>query len=118
MISVFGEDKWDMIRYYTQYDIYSSKFNYTYVVPTSRLHSNANSITKKSNGYYYHTWQINANNIDEQNNSIIQIEYWTVTANKAVWYVITLLISGIVISCVYLKARKQEQQKAKEFKLN
>lgn len=115
MQTVLGS-QWETVKYYTEYEKYSSKFNYTYVVPTSRLHSNATSITRKSNGYYYHTWQIDANNITLENP--IKIEYWTVSANKPVWYVLAFLICGIVIGYVYLKGKKQEKEEAKKFKLD
>ena len=118
MVNVFGDERCKEIKYYTQYDKYAAKFNYTYIVPTSRLHSNANSITRNSDGYYFHTWEVNTNNLDENGNSVIKIEYWTVQANRAVWYVLTILIVGIVICSVYLKAKRNEKKDLEEFKID
>ncbi len=107
----FGLNFWNHIKTKLNYDEYSSKFNYSYVVPTSRIHSTANHVQRGNDGYYYHTWEIDLN--DTNNN--INIEYWTTTANKEVWYLTFLLISGIVAFGVYMFARKKEKEEIKSF---
>lgn len=109
LINIVGESNWEEFKYNIEFEKYSSRFNYTYVVPTKRIHTNATSITQQ-NGYYYHTWTVNLNNLTQNQDSIIKIEYYTVSANKAVWYVIAMLIAGIVIASVYIAGRKKEQQ--------
>ena len=106
MTKVFGLAGWEIMKYNLNYNKYSSMFEYTYTVPTTRIHTNADSISKDSNGYYYHTWKVNLNNLDETGNSKIQIEYWTITANKWVWYVGSLVVAGLIITaCLFTKKK-------------
>ncbi|MBQ9786105.1 MAG: hypothetical protein IJW25_01405, partial [Clostridia bacterium] len=106
-----GEQVWEDIKTQLNYNKYLSAFNYFYVVPTARIHSNADSITKDSYGNYHHRWTVNLNNINDDGDSIIKIEYWTVTANRAVWYVLALVFAGGVIAVTYLVAKNKENKK-------
>ena len=111
MIGVLGDNNWQQIKQELNYDEYSSKFEYTYVVPTGRVHSNADSVEKGQNGYYYHKWFINLNNLEDNGKSIIQIEYWTISANKWVWYVLSLIVAGGIITGTYFVSKFKEKNK-------
>lgn len=116
MATTFGEADWEQTKQLLNYNKYASKFNYTYVVPTARVHTNAQTTVKKSNGYYYHTWELDVNNVGEDGEPIIKIEYYTVKANKWIWYVLILLASGTIATIVYLIAKKKEQKEQEKFK--
>lgn len=107
----FGQTFWNHLKIKLNYDEYSSKFNYSYVVPTARIHSTASSVQRGNDGYYYHTWEINLN----QENMDVNIEYWTTTANKEVWYLTFLLISGTVAGLVYFVAKRKGSSDKKYF---
>ena len=112
-----GADRWEEIKQKINYEDYASKFEYTYVVPTARVHTNADLTEKDAKGYYYHTWNVNINNIDNQGNSIIKIEYWTVSANVWVWYVLTLIIASGVMITIYFVGKNKEKNEEKTFKV-
>lgn len=110
-----GKVYWEQIKEQLNYDQYASKFSYTYVVPTARVHTNAQKVEKSSEGYYYHTWMVNKNNIDENGESIIQIQYWTVSANRYVWYTLALIIAGVIITTSIIIGLKKEKKILEEF---
>ena len=96
-----GPLRWNNLKTALNFDECAQNFEYTYIVPTARLHSNANKI-EESDGYYYHTWEIPFNNLDENGDSVVKIQYWTTTAKRWVWYVFsvagaTLLVSAVMI---------------------
>ena len=104
---------WSEIKVATNFEQNAKQFSYSYIVPTARVHTNADQVVA-SNGYYYHTWKINADNLDESGNSIIHIEYWTVTANRAIWYILTLLASAVIIgTTITFGIIKEKKQKNK-----
>ena len=113
MEDVFGFAGWEDLKYRLDYNKYSSQFDYTLIVPTSRIHTNAPSIEKDSSGTYYHTWTVNLNNVDENGNSKIQIEYWTTKANKWVWYVFSGVVAAAIITTTFIIGNKNEKQKEK-----
>ncbi len=106
---------WDALKNDLNFEENAAKFSYTYVVPTKRVHSNANSITKDQDGYYYHTWEINLKDVNKDGKLNVQIEYWTTTANKWVWYAGALIGAGIVCLAVYLVAKRKEKREIKDF---
>lgn len=67
---------------------------YTYISDTSRLHSDADYITKQ-NGKYYYTWEIDSENLDEE-----IIMYYKI-ANRGNWMILcivtTLLFTSILL---------------------
>ncbi|MBO7527371.1 MAG: hypothetical protein J6T74_05670 [Clostridia bacterium] len=111
MRSEYGEGTWTFIKESLNYERYSKYFTFTYVVPTARIHSNADSV-KKVDDYYYHEWQIPVENIDENGNSIKKIEYWQTTANRWVWYCIALT-GAIVVALITAIRYKVEAKKQK-----
>lgn len=117
MVDNLGDDVWNNIKTELKYDKFLNKFNYFYVVPTKRIHTNADSVAKDDDGYYHHKWTVNLNNLKEDGDSIIKIEYWTVSANRAVWYIVALIISGVIITTVYFVAKNKEKQNKEKFKI-
>ncbi len=115
MAQKLGDEQWSSIKADLNYSTYANKFAYTYVVPTARVHSNATTVQKGEDGYYYHTWEINIDNLDEEGNSIVNIQYWTVTANKAVWYVLAVIVAATIITTVIIVAKKQEKRQKEKF---
>ena len=117
MVEVYGESTWNQLKQILNYDEYSSYFSFTYVVPTARIHSNANSV-KEINGYYYHIWNIPVENVDENGNSIAKIEYWQIIANKWVWYVLAivggLIVAGTTFVCYNIKQKREKINKEKQ----
>lgn len=112
MKNEFGEVNWNAMKSALGYDTYASTFDYTYIVPTSRLHSNANSVSEE-NGYYYHTWHIPAENLNDDGDSVIQIQYWTIYANRWVWYSLTFAI-GLLIAIGTIAYSKMKREKPKD----
>lgn len=110
-----GANFWQEIKQEINYQKYASQFEYTYVVPTARVHTNANSVQKSSEGYYYHTWQIDLNNTEFE--QPIKIEYWTVKANRPAWYVLALLVAGGIITTTLIISKKQETREQAKFKI-
>lgn len=106
---------WEEIKQEINYQTYASKFEYTYVVPTARIHTNASTVQKSSEGYYYHTWQIDLNNIELE--QPIKIEYWTTSANRPVWYVLALLVAGGIIATTLVISKNKEKQEQARFKI-
>jgi len=64
----------------------------------------------------FYKWKIDSNNIDQNGNSTIQIEYWTTTANKAVWYALTLIGGGVIIGLTIFIGKTKEKKTQQEFK--
>lgn len=106
----FLPTKWEFIKEQLNFEENSSKFSYSYIVPSKRVHSNAKHVQRGENGYYYHTWEIDLNNVDENGVPLINIEYWTTTANRAVWYVLAVIGGGIIAAAVYIVGSKKEKQ--------
>ena len=115
MVNALGDTKWEAIKEELNYTNYSSKFTYTYIVPTARIHSNAQTVEKGEKGYYYHIWDIDLNNLNEEGESILQIQYWTVTANRPVWYVFGLIVAGTIAVITIYIGRKKEKEEIKQF---
>ena len=122
MITVYGETVWNYLKQELNFNKYSEYFTFTYIVPTARIHSNAKRITNH-NGYYSHEWEIPIENIDEDGNSIVKIEYWQITANKWIWYFIAitgaLVIATATGICYKVKQKqiiKKDEQASNTFK--
>lgn len=113
MQSTLGLENWNLIKKELNYENVTKNFNYIYVVPTARLRSNADEVVKQGN-YYYHIWKISTNNLDETNNSITKIEYWTTSANRVVWYLIALSVSFITITIIYIVGKLKEKKNQTE----
>ena len=110
MEECLGAALWGRLKSDLNYAEYASKFTYTYIVPTARVHTNADSVQKSTEGYYYHTWEINVDNIGENGESIVQIQYWTVSANRWVWYLTALIIaSGITVAAILIGRHKEKK---------
>lgn len=101
-------NRWSIISNGINFDEASNYFSYCYIVPSARIKSNAQQVVYQD-GYYWHIWQIKSDNSSE-NGDNISFEYWTVTANKYVWYIFAVLGATIVMLIVYLKSKKQEKQ--------
>lgn len=67
---------------------------YSYVTNSSRLHSNADSISHTTSGTL-HSWKIDSESKDKI------IEFYTLEANRVVWYIIALT-AGLTFSAVLL----------------
>ncbi|MBE7082509.1 MAG: hypothetical protein E7378_02370 [Clostridiales bacterium] len=106
MTAVVGEARWQNIKEAIGYDDAAQKFDYCYVVPSARIHTNAPQQFSKD-GYYYHVWQVDANN--NQAEAPMQFQVWTTTANKWAWYVLALIVSGAIIATIYFVGRKKER---------
>lgn len=109
MAEGLGDKNWESLK--EKLPGYSNgikQFNYVYIVPTARLHSNADEIIQDGN-YYYHVWKINTNTLNENSNSIIKIEYWTISANRVTWYILAIGISIIVITIIYFVGKSKEK---------
>lgn len=101
-------NRWSIISNGINFDEASKYFTYCYIVPSARIKSNAQQVVYQD-GYYWHMWQIKSDNSSE-GGANISFEYWTVTANKYVWYCFAVLGAVVVMLIVYLKSRKQEKQ--------
>ena len=115
MENSLGTVFWETIKSEIGFDEASSKFDYTYVVPTARIHTNANSVVKSEEGYYFHTWTINLNNA--VNEDAIKIEYWTIQANTPVWYVFAIVVAVGIILTTGIIAKRQQKQMQEKFKV-
>ena len=75
--------------YSTRYNTISNKptLKYSYMVPSKRFHSNADSVTVDNNGNYIHTWNIESDNLDRQ------LYFYTTKANTGFWISICIVIS-------------------------
>jgi len=111
MQNSLGMLNWTLVKNsIPNYSAAINTFNYIYVVPTSRIHTNADEVLMQDN-YYFHIWKININNLDENNNSIVQIQYWTTSANRVVWYLLALGASAIVIAGIFIAGHYKEKSK-------
>ncbi|MBQ7884875.1 MAG: hypothetical protein IJ318_02120 [Clostridia bacterium] len=109
MINVIGQSRWDYNKQLLNFEQCANTFAYCYVVPTGRLHSNADSIVC-IDGQYYHIWNIPANNLTLDEEQKVTFEYWTVTANKYIWYILALIISGGIIGGVIVYAKLKQRR--------
>lgn len=87
-----------------------NKLSYTYVTSSKRVHSNADDVTYSA-GYYYHTWEIDSNNIDEP-----VLIYYKV-ANPANWIffglgltIVLLLILGTIGFFIQINKNKRNKK--------
>jgi len=103
---VIGNLRWQAVKLQLNFDTYANMFNYCYYSPTPRLHSNAHTVQKISNGFYAHVWTIDANNASSENP--IKIEYWLVSANKVNWYITALIVSVVIIGSVIIISKKKK----------
>lgn len=115
MQNVIGENKWNELKEEINFTTRSQTFDYVYIVPSARYHSNANSIIEQD-GYYYHTWTFNINNNKLQ--SPLDIQYWTTQANRPVWYFTIIGISAIVVVGVYIAGKRKESKNNKKLEQN
>lgn len=76
---------------------------YSYVSLNSRLHSDADEVVKTTSGTV-HSWAINEDNSDKL------IEFYTLSANRVVWYILALTIcftfTAIYLIVIYFKKDK------------
>ncbi len=112
-----AKDRWSAIKVQIGYNSASKTFTYCHIVPTARLHSNANAIIQKD-GYYYHYWKIDADNFEREEQDQVHFEYWTTTANKPIWYGIAILGGGIVGLVTYFVAKRKEKKALDDFNKN
>lgn len=103
-----AQERWNTIKLGVDFEGKSSSFIYWYVVPTARLKSNAQTV-KYQDGYYWHGWQISSNNSSMTGDNI-KFEYWTTTANKAVWYGFAVIGAIVIMLITFIKAKKQEKK--------
>lgn len=113
IVDVIGLPRWNYTKQIINFDACSELFAYCYVVPTGRLHSNADEVTYLD-GYYYHIWQVPAENLNLPDGERVVFEYWTVTANRHVWYILALIITGIIIAGVIIYAKNKEKKELQE----
>lgn len=107
-----AKQRWSAIKTTIGFSSASEYFTYCYYVPSARYKSNANKVHQQYYNdvgtMYIHEWQVPVNNTEQQ--QPLKFEYWTTTANKAVWYGFATLGAGIVMLVVYIVAKKQEKQ--------
>jgi hypothetical protein len=113
MIQVIGQSRWAYNKLILNFDYCSSTFVYFYIVPTGRVHSNAKEIVCYDS-MYYHLWNIPVNNASLDESEQIKFEYWTVTANKWVWYALALIVSGVIIAGVIFTAKAKEKKEVNQ----
>lgn len=113
IVDVIGLLKWNYAKQVLNFDACSELFAYCYVVPTGRLHSNADEVVFLD-GYYYHIWQVPANNLNLPEGERVVFEYWTISANRHVWYILALIITGIIIAGVIIYAKQKEKKEINE----
>lgn len=70
------------------------KMYYSYISNSKRLHSDADVVDRTFDGTI-HTWEINKNNYQKE------IEFYTLSANKVVWYLLALDVVFFVLA-IYL----------------
>lgn len=113
MINVIGQARWNINKQILKFDECSELYAYCYVVPTARLHSNADEVVCLE-GYYYHIWQVPANNLSLPDGERVVFEYWTTIANKHVWYILALIIAGAIIAGTIIYAKQKEKKEVEE----
>jgi len=95
-------------------DLINSETNellYTYKTDLRRQHSDADYITKQD-GYYYHTWVVDPNNLDEP------IMLYYNIANSENWIIVSLLatlgltivLSGVGLGIYFIKKRNKNEE--------
>ena len=82
---------------------------YSYVSLNSRLHSDADQVINTTSGTV-HTWEINEENKDKF------IEFYTLSANRVVWYILALTIcftftATYLVVIYFKKGEKVEEEK-------
>lgn len=79
--------------------------SYSYVTPTSKIHSDADEKDFTNVGYL-HSWEINENNYTKE------IEFYTLSVNPATWYLLALTIvfvfMAIYLVVIYFKKPKNK----------
>ncbi len=110
-----AQTRWASIKLNLNYNGSGSVFSYCYVVPSARFHSNADKVLTQ-NGYYYHFWEVDSENISNPEQQKVQIEYWTTTANKPVWYAVAVLGGVVTIAVTFVIYKKNKNKQEKEFK--
>ncbi len=79
------------------------KMYYTYMSNNKRLHSDAEVVDKSLEGTV-HTWEINKNNYQKE------IEFYSLSANKVVWYLLALdfvfFVLSIYLASIYFLNKK------------
>lgn len=100
--------------YSTRYNTISEKsaLKYSYMVPSKRFHSNADSISIDNNGNYIHTWNIEPENLDRQ------LYFYTVKANTGFWISICIVISLIITGTLCIVAIWKSEPKKIETEEN
>lgn len=81
---------------------------YEYSVPSARFKSNADSVTRTSDGYYNHTWTISMNNSSLETPKTIYT--WYVTANRPVWYTIIVGSSLIFMAIIFMVSKLKDKK--------
>lgn len=109
-----AQERWNAIKLAVNYKDCSEKFIYRYAVPTARLHSNANQVTKEfsktAQTYMYcHSWEIQINNAEKPIEQQVNFEYWTTTANKAVWYGFIFAGALITMGIIYFVSKRKDK---------
>lgn len=118
------------LGYYLQHSLYSTlrfspylesyfktfseedvNLTYTYLVGSSRYHSNADDTYYAGDGLYAHSWNVDINTIDKE------IHFSLRLANRYIWYLLSIGISLIVcfvliiVSLISHWVRKRKQEK-------
>lgn len=113
VIEVIGQERWNIDKQILNFDACSELFAYCYVVPTARVHSNADEIAY-IDGYYYHVWQVPADNVNLTGEDRVIFEYWTITANKHIWYILGVAIAGIIVAGTIIYAKHKDKKELDE----
>ena len=99
----------EIISEYPNFINQENKLLYTYVTDSRREHSDADYITNL-NGEYYHTWEVEPNNISTN------VTFYYNVLNRANCIIVcigtTILVSGILLLIGYIV----EKRKNKKFK--
>jgi uncharacterized protein YceK len=108
-LEYFGED--------SGISLSSCKYSFTYSTPSSKLHSDADSIEYDSYGNTAHTWYFTADDLTGENAETgDQINLYTVSFRTPVWYItavcltFVLIASLVVVDVVKTKKSKQNMQ--------
>lgn len=113
VIEVIGQERWNIDKQILNFDDCSELFAYCYVVPTARVHSNADEVVY-IDGYYYHVWQVPADNASLTGEDRVVFEYWTITANKHIWYILGVIIAGIIVAGTIIYAKHKDKKELDE----
>ena len=61
---------------------------------------------------------IDANNLSENNENALKIEYWTVSANRYAWYITALLGAGLTAAFIIIYSKNKEKKDTQKFEVN